>query len=111
MYRHLLYSPVLRDMVNTARLYPGGRVKIIELRAILLEEPPREASVSTSSVMLHRFLITGKELEILYSLVSTEYLVSLRVTGVFGTTGMVKTELSMQVLKWEGREGRMRRPR
>ena len=43
--------------------------------------------------MLHRFLITAKELEILYSLVSTDYLVSMHVRGVFGTAGMVRLEL------------------
>ena len=66
-------------------------------------ELPREATIYTSSVMPHRFLITAKELEVIYSLVSADYLVSLQ-TGAFGTTGMVKTELSMQILQWNVRK-------
>ena len=54
--------------------------------------------------MLHRFLITARELEIIYSLVSADYLVSMHVTGSFGTAGMVKTELPLQILKVERQE-------
>ena len=101
VYRRLVACPILRDMINTARLYPGGRVKIIEIQAIpQVEEPPKKVTLSTSTVMLHRFLITARELEIIYSLVSSDYLVSMTVTGSFVNAGMIKNELSVQILKW-----------
>ena len=34
MCRNLVAGPILRGMLSTARLHPGGRVKIIELKAI-----------------------------------------------------------------------------
>ena len=87
-------------MFSTARLYPGGRVKIIELKAIPpVTEPPKEVTVHTSTVMLHRFLLTARELEIIYNLVSSDHLVSMAVTGSFATNGVVKNEISTHILK------------
>ena len=92
---------MLRDMISTARLHPGGRVKIIELKALPpVTEPPMAVTVHTCTVMLHRFLITARELEIIYNLVSSDYLVSMEVTGSFATNGVVKNEITMQILKW-----------
>ena len=44
--------------------------------------------------------MTARELEIICSLISADYLVSMSVTGSFASTGMIKNELSMQILKW-----------
>ena len=101
VYRRIVACPILRDMINEARLYPGGRVKIIEAKAVPpVTEPPKEVTIHTSTVMLHRFLITARELEIIYSLVSGDYLVSMTVTGSYANTGVIKNELSMRILKW-----------
>ena len=55
LYRRVVSCPILRDMVNTARIYPGGRVKIIEAKAIPpVTEPPKEVKIHTVTVMLHR---------------------------------------------------------
>ena len=88
VYRRVVACPILRDMINTARLYPGGQVKIIEAKAIPpVTEPPKEVTIYTVTVMLHRFLITARELEIINSLVSGDYLVSMTVTGSCANTG------------------------
>ena len=50
--------------------------------------------------MLHRFLLTARELEIIYNVASSDYLVSMAVTGSFATNGVVENEISMQILKW-----------
>ena len=90
VYRRLVSCPKLSDMISTARLYP----------VLQVTEPPKEATMHTSTVMLHRFLLTARELEIIYSLVSADYLVSMHTTGSFATTGVIKSKLSIQILKW-----------
>ena len=65
IYRNLVACPILRDMISTARLYPGGRVKIIELKAIPpVTDPPVDVTIENCAVMLHRYLLTARELEI-----------------------------------------------
>ena len=49
---------------------------------------------------MHGSLISAKELEKVYSLMSAECMVFLEVTGNFDTCGTIKTEMSMQVIKW-----------
>ena len=82
IYRNLVACPILRDMISTARLHPGGRVKIVEIKGIPpVTEPPMAIAINNCTVMLHRFLLTARELEIIYNLVSSDYLVSAEVTG------------------------------
>ena len=102
VYRNLVACPILRDMLSTARLYPGGRVKIIELKAVpaVKEEPPMAVTIDNCAVMLTRYLLTARELEIIYDLVSSDYLVSAYVTGSYVSNNTVKNEVNMQVLKW-----------
>ena len=50
--------------------------------------------------MLHRYLLTARELEIIYNLVSSDYLVSAAVTGLYASNNVVKSEITMNVLKW-----------
>ena len=100
IYRNLVACPILRDMISTARLYPGGRVKIIELKAIPpVTDPPVDVTIENCAVMLHRYLLTARELEI-YNLVSSDYLVSAAVTGLYASNNVVKSEITMNVLKW-----------
>ena len=102
VYRNLVACPILRDMVSTARLYPGGRIKIIELKAIppVEEKPPMAVTIDNCAVMLNRYLLTARELEIIFDLVSSDYLVSAYVTGSYVSNNTVKNEVTMQVLKW-----------
>ena len=54
IYRNLVACPILRDMISTARLYPGGRVKLIELKAIPpMRDPPMDVTIENCAVMLH----------------------------------------------------------
>ena len=102
VYRNLVACPILRDMLSTARLYPGGRIKIIELKAIPppREEPPKAVTIDNCAVMLMRYLLTARELELIYDLVSSDYLVSAYVYGSYASNNVVKNEVNMQVLKW-----------
>ena len=67
IWSHVQY---LRDMVSTARLYPGGRIKIIELKAFppVEEKPPMAVTIDNCAVMLNRYLLTARELEIIFRL-------------------------------------------
>ena len=101
IYRNLVSRPILRDMISTARLYPGGRVKIIELKAIPpVTDPPMDVTIENCAVMLHRYLLTARELEIIYNLVSSDYLVSAAVTGLYASNNVVKSEITMNVVNW-----------
>ena len=64
VYRQLLRSPILRDMISTARLYPSARAMIVKLDQVPppLEGKPSSAHVFTASLTMHRFLITSQEL-------------------------------------------------
>ena len=76
-------------------------MKIIEIKAIPpVTEPPMAITINNCTVMLHRFLLTARELEIIYNLVSSDYLVSAEVTGSFASNNVVKNEITMQILKW-----------
>ena len=57
-------------------------------------------TIDNCAVILTRYLLTARELEILYDLVSSDYLVSAYVTGSYVSNCTVKNEVSMQVLKW-----------
>ena len=48
--------------------------------------------------MLHRYLLTARELEIIYNLVSSDYLVSAEVTGSYASNNVVKNEIMMHIL-------------
>ena len=102
VYRQLLCSPILRDMISTARLYPGARPMIIKLDMFPppAEKKPRSANVFTVSVMMHRYLISSQELGVLYSLMSADYLLDLVVKANFDTCGTIKSEMVMRVIKW-----------
>ena len=52
VYRQLIRSPILRDMVSTARMYPGARVMIVKIDQVPPpeEHKPRSAHVFTVSL-------------------------------------------------------------
>ena len=76
VYRQLLRSPVLRDMISTTRVHPGARAMIAKIDQVPPpeEQKPRSANVHTVSLTKHRFLITSQELEVLYDMMSADYL-------------------------------------
>ena len=47
VYRQLLRSPVLRDMVSTARLYPGARAMVVNIDQV---PPPEEQKPGSANV-------------------------------------------------------------
>ena len=57
-------------------------------------------TIDNCAVMLNRYLLTARELEIVYDLVSSDYLVHAYVTGSYVSNNTVKNEVTMQVLKW-----------
>ena len=76
-------------------------MKIIELKAIPPAiDPPKDVTIENCAVMLHRYLLTAREMEIIYNLVSSDYLVSATVTGLYASNNVVKSEITMNVLKW-----------
>ena len=102
VYRQLLNSPMLRDMIATTRLHPRARPMIVKLDMVPPPEEtkPRSAIVNATSVMMYRYLISSQELEVLCSLMSADYLLDLAVRASFDTCGTVKTEMGMRVIKW-----------
>ena len=54
----------------------------------------------TVSLTNHRFLITSQELEVVYDMMSADYLLDMAVRAFFDTTGTVKTEMTMRVIVW-----------
>ena len=111
IYRNLVACPILRDMISTARLYPGGRVKLIELKAIPpVRDPPMDVTIENCAVMLHRYLLTARELEIIYIIVSSDYLISAEATGSYTSNNVVKNEVTMQVLKWTVTSHKSKKP-
>ena len=49
VYRQLLRSPVLRDMVSTARMYPGARAMIVHIDQVPPPERQRPGGAQMSS--------------------------------------------------------------
>ena len=108
-YRQLLRSPVLRDMVSTARLYPGARAMVVNIDQVPQpeEQKPGSANVYSVSLTNHRFLITAQELEIVYDMMSADYVLEKAVNACFDTTGTIKTEMTMRVIMWHmAKEGK-----
>ena len=76
-------------------------MKLIEVKAIPPpQDPPMEVTIENCAVMLHIYLLTARELEIIYNLVSSDYLVSAEVTGSYVSNNVVKNEITMHILKW-----------
>ena len=102
VYRQLLRSPILRDMVSTARMYPGARAMVVHIDQVPEPEgqKPTSADVFTVSLAHHRFLIPTQELEIVYDMMSADYLLDMAVRSCFETTGTIKTEMTMRVILW-----------
>ena len=102
VYRQLLRSPIMRDMVSTTRLHPGARAMVVHIDQIPEPEghKPTSADVYTVSLAHHRFLIPSQELEIVYDVMSADYLLDMTVNACFGTMEMVKTEMTMRVILW-----------
>ena len=102
VYRQLLRSPILRDMVSTARMYPGARAMVVHIDQVPEPEgqKPSSANVHTVSLTHHRFLIPAQELEIVYDTMSADYLLDMSVNSCFETTGTIKTEMTMRVILW-----------
>ena len=63
-------------------------------------EKPTSANVFTASLTMHRFLITSQELEVLYDMMSADYLLDIVVKANFDTRGTIKSEMVMRVIKW-----------
>ena len=63
------------------------------------EKKPGGANVFTVSMMMHG-LITSQELEILYDMMSADYLLDVAVKANFDTCGTIKTEMVTRVIKW-----------
>ena len=76
VYRQLLRSPVLRGMISTARMHPGARAMVVNIDQVPPpeEQKPASANVFTVSLTNHRFLITARELEIVYDMTSADYM-------------------------------------
>ena len=102
VYRQLVKSPILSDMISTARMYPGARAMVVHIDQAPEPEAqkPTSADVYTVSLAHHRFLITAQELEIVYDLMSADYLLDMAVKSCFETTGTIKTEMTMRVILW-----------
>ena len=92
----------MRDMVSTARLHPGARAMVVHIDQIPEPEghKPTSADVYTVSLAHHRFLIPSQELEIVYDVMSADYLLDMAVNACFETMEMVKTEMTMRVILW-----------
>ena len=109
VYRQWLRRPVLRDMVSTARLYPGARAMVVNIDQVPApeEQKPGSANVYTVSLTNHRFLITAQELEIVYDMMSADYMLDMAVRACFDTTGTIKTEMTVRVIMWHmAKEGK-----
>ena len=102
VYRQLLRSPILRDMVSTARMFPGARAMVVHIDQVPEPEAqkPSSANVNTVSLAHHRFLAPAQELEIVYDIMSADYLLDMSVKSCFETTGTIKTEMTMRVILW-----------
>ena len=79
VYRQLLRSPILRDMVSTTRLQPGARAMVVHIDQVPEPEvhKPKSANVHTVALAHHRFLIPSQELEIVYDVMSADYLLDM----------------------------------
>ena len=109
VYRQLVKSPILSDMISTARMYPGARAMVVHIDQVPEpeEQKPTSANVHTVSLAHHRFLIPAQELEIVYDLMSADYLLDMAVKSCFETTGTIKTEMTMRVILWNmSKEGK-----
>ena len=102
VYRQLLRSPILRDMISIARMYRGARAMIVRLDQVPPpeEQKPTSANVFTVSLTMHRFLITSQELEVLYDMMSADYLLNIAIRACFDTSGTIKTEMTMRAIMW-----------
>ena len=98
VYRQLLRSPILRDMVSTARLQPGARAMVVHIDQVPEPEAhkPTSADIFTMSLAHHRFLIPSQELEIVYDTMSADYMLDMSVNACFETMEMIKTEMTMR---------------
>ena len=52
VYRQLLRSPILRDMVSTARLYPGARAMVVHVDQVPEPEVQKPSSANVYTVSL-----------------------------------------------------------
>ena len=89
-------------MVATARMYPGARAMVVKIDQVPPpeEQKPGSANVFNVSLTKHRFLITAQELEIVYDMMSADYMLDMAVKACFDTTGTIKTEMTMRVIMW-----------
>ena len=101
----------LRDLISTARLHPGSRPMIVEVSAVPPPKVdlPEGTIVDNASLLLHKDMLSAKELEVIYSMMSVDYLVSIDLTRTFEMMGMYKMEMSMRVLKWEMKKERKKK--
>ena len=109
VYRQLLRSLILRDMLSTARLHPGARAMVVHIDQVPEPEghKPTSAIVDTVSLAHHRFLIPSQELEIVYDVMSADYLLDMSVNSCFETMETIKTEMTMRVILWNvSKEGK-----
>ena len=104
VYRQLLRS--LRDMVSTARMYPGARAMVVHIDQLPPpeEQKPRSANVHTVSLTNHRFLITAQELKIVYDMMSADYMLDMAVRACFDTMTLRVTTGNMTK---EGRRAKL----
>ena len=68
---------------------------------------PTSANVYTVSLVHHRLLIPSQELEIVFDIMSADYMLDMSVNACFETMEMIKTEMTMRVILWNvSKEGK-----
>ena len=90
------------NLCPNTRMHPGARAMVVKIDQVPLpeEQKPQSVNVFTASLTKHRFLITSQELEVVYDMMSADYLLDMAVKACFDTTGTIKTEMTMRVIVW-----------
>ena len=103
IYRNLVACPILRDLISTARLYPGGRVKIIELKAIPppISQPRNNVVKSEITMNVLKWTVTAHKSKKSYKLNTIDH-PTVQVLGAY--TFIPRAEYHPDAWVHDGRE-------